>query len=172
MRSICHTSPFFPIKFYGKWFEFFVHPSSLVACMSLSLLIAALIDVTVAVFLATRIRTRYRSSLTSVQEKSAGALFYYRNIIRAFFRGDMSLPVLEGRAPLYVASPAGAAGRTGALSTNRRQLPRRDHRHGGQHAIVPTGVSRFFSPRRNRPMTGDGGRLRFTFVNKHSQEIH
>lgn len=64
--------------------------------MSLSLLIAALIDVTVAVFLATRIRTRYRSSLTSVQEKSAGALFYYRNIIRAFFRGDMSLPVLEG----------------------------------------------------------------------------
>ena len=63
--------------------------------MSISLLTAALIDVALVAFLTTRIRTRYRSSLTSVEEKSAGALFYYRNVLFSFFQGNMSSPVLE-----------------------------------------------------------------------------
>ena len=56
--------------------------------MSLPLLICALADTVIILVLAYQIRVRYQSALTSVEEKSAGKLFFYRNSIQTLFRGQ------------------------------------------------------------------------------------
>lgn len=51
-------------------------------CLILSALVLCVLG-----FLTYRIRTYYRWSLTSVQEKSAGIIQFYRNRIAGIFRG-------------------------------------------------------------------------------------
>ncbi len=49
--------------------------------LSLTLIIAGILDIIVLVVLSWTIRKRYTASLTSVEEKSAGILFFYRSAI-------------------------------------------------------------------------------------------
>jgi len=50
--------------------------------MSAPFLIAAIVDSVLTLALTLHIRNRYNSSLTSVAEKSAGALYFYRASLR------------------------------------------------------------------------------------------
>ena len=59
--------------------------------MSIPLLTGALIDGILVTVLGLWIRSRYRLALTSVEEKSAGLLFYYRNGISMLFHRRFSL---------------------------------------------------------------------------------
>lgn len=66
--------------------------------MSVPLLIAAFLNLSVMFGMSLQIRTRYRSSLTSVEEKSAGMLYFYRNALFALFRGNLSPAGLQALA--------------------------------------------------------------------------
>ncbi|MEQ8351204.1 MAG: hypothetical protein RH862_06955 [Leptospiraceae bacterium] len=62
---------------------------------SLCLIISAVV-VSLLAFLSYQIQTHYRWSLTSVQEKSAGLIHFYRSHIHRVFRdGDLSRIPLE-----------------------------------------------------------------------------
>lgn len=55
--------------------------------VSISLLTVSSILIAACLYLTWSLRQNYVRSLTSVQEKSAGILFFYRNAIRGLFEG-------------------------------------------------------------------------------------
>lgn len=57
--------------------------------MSIPFLLVALIILLLVVGLSFYLDRRYRISLTSVEEKSAGWRFYYRGLISGLFNGDL-----------------------------------------------------------------------------------
>ena len=57
--------------------------------MSIPLLIGALIIIILTVVLYVRIESRFRNALTSIEEKTAGKLMYYRNTIRTLLSGNI-----------------------------------------------------------------------------------
>ncbi len=63
--------------------------------MSSPLLIIASLNLALLAGLSLQIRSRYRSSLTSVEEKSAGILFFYRNLLFSVFRGNLAFPGIQ-----------------------------------------------------------------------------
>ena len=67
--------------------------------MILPLLTGALVATAVIAVLFLWIRSQYRLALTSVEEKHAGMLFYYRYYLSALFRGQ---PTREGIACLIL----------------------------------------------------------------------
>ena len=57
--------------------------------MSIPILLAALALLILVAGLSFYLERRYRTSLTSVEEKSAGWCFYYRGLISGLFSGDV-----------------------------------------------------------------------------------